>query len=57
MRRSKNNYEKNRNLQTQKRGGDRKPPKPAVVVKTDQAEELPRERLELEAFGVEWVRA
>jgi len=28
-----------------------------VVVKTDQAEELPRERPELGAFGVEWVRA
>ncbi len=28
-----------------------------MVVKTDQAEELPRERLELEAFGVEWIRA
>ncbi len=28
-----------------------------MVVKTDQTEELPRERLELEAFGVEWIRA
>ena len=28
-----------------------------MVVKTDQAEELPRERPELGAFGVEWVRA
>ena|GEM_PF-3225316 len=28
-----------------------------MVVKTDQAEELPRERPALEAFGVEWVWA
>jgi hypothetical protein len=56
MRQFKNNYKKNRNLQAQRRGGDRKPPKPAVVVKTNPAEELLRERPELGAFGVEWVR-
>jgi len=33
------------------------PPKPALVVKTDPVEELLREWPELEAFGVEWVRA
>jgi hypothetical protein len=56
MRRFKYNYTR-KTLQTQRRGGDRKPLKPAVVVKTDQAEELPRERPELEAFGAEWIRA
>jgi hypothetical protein len=43
MRRFKNNYKKNRNLQAQRRGGDKKPPKPAVVVKTNPAEELLKE--------------
>jgi hypothetical protein len=33
------------------------PPKPALVVKIDPVEELLREWPELEAFGVEWVRA
>jgi hypothetical protein len=33
------------------------PPKPALVVKTDPVEELLREWPELQAFGVEWVRA
>jgi len=33
------------------------PPQPALVVKTDPVEELLREWPELEAFGVEWVRA
>ena len=55
MRRFKNNYEKNRNVQRAQRGGDRRPPKPAI--RTDPAEELLRERAELRAFGVEWVRA
>jgi hypothetical protein len=35
----------------------REPPQPALVVKTDPVEELLREWPELEAFGVEWVRA
>ncbi len=56
MRRFKNNYKKNRNLQAQRRGGDGKPPKPAVVVKTNPAEELLKEWPELQSFGVEWVR-
>jgi hypothetical protein len=34
----------------------REPPQPALVVKSDPAEELLREWPELEAFGVEWVR-
>jgi hypothetical protein len=34
----------------------KKPPEPALVVKTDPVEELLREWPELEAFGVEWVR-
>jgi hypothetical protein len=33
------------------------PPQPALVVKTDPVEELLREWPELEAFGVEWVKA
>jgi len=33
------------------------PPQPALVVKIDPVEELLREWPELEAFGVEWVRA
>ena len=57
MRRFKNNYKKNRNLQAQRRGGDGKPPQPAVVIRTGPAEEPLWERPELEAFGVEWVRA
>jgi hypothetical protein len=56
MRRFKNNYEKNRNLQEQRRGGDREPPKPADKT-PDPVKELPWERPELETFGVEWVRA
>jgi hypothetical protein len=35
----------------------REPPQPALVVKTDPVEELLREWPELQAFGVEWVRA
>jgi hypothetical protein len=35
----------------------REPPEPALVVKTDPVEELLREWPELQAFGVEWVRA
>jgi len=54
MRRFKNNYEKNRNLQRAQRGGDRKPPKPAI--RTDPAEELLREWPKLQSFGVDWVR-
>jgi hypothetical protein len=34
----------------------REPPKPALVVRSDPAEELLKEWPELEAFGVEWVR-
>ena len=34
----------------------REPPLPALVVRSDPAEELLREWPELEAFGVEWVR-
>jgi hypothetical protein len=34
----------------------REPPEPALVIKIDPAEELLREWLELQAFGVEWVR-
>jgi len=34
----------------------REPPEPALVVRSDPAEELLREWPELEAFGVEWVR-
>jgi len=34
----------------------REPPKPALVVRSDPAEELLREWPELQAFGVEWVR-
>jgi len=33
------------------------PPQPALVVKTDPVEELLREWPELQAFGVEWVKA
>jgi len=56
MRRFKNNYKKNRNLQAQRRGGDKKPPQPGYS-RTDPAEELLKEYPELETFGVEWVRA
>jgi hypothetical protein len=56
MRRFKNNYKKNRNLQAQRRGGDKKPPQPGYS-RTDPAEELLKEYQELETFGVEWVRA
>jgi hypothetical protein len=35
----------------------KEPPQPALVIKTDPAEELLREWPELEAFGAEWVRA
>jgi hypothetical protein len=35
----------------------KEPPQPALVVKTDPVEELLREWPELEAFGVEWVKA
>jgi len=35
----------------------KEPPEPALVIKTDPAEELLREWPELEAFGLEWVRA
>jgi hypothetical protein len=35
----------------------REPPKPALVINYDPAEELLREWPELEAFGVEWLRA
>jgi len=35
----------------------REPPEPALVVRSDPAEELLREWPELEAFGVEWVKA
>jgi len=34
----------------------REPPEPALVVRSDPAEELLREWPELQAFGVEWVR-
>jgi len=34
----------------------REPPQPALVVRSDPAEELLREWPELEAFGVEWVK-
>jgi len=34
----------------------REPPQPALVIRSDPAEELLREWPELEAFGVEWVR-
>jgi hypothetical protein len=34
----------------------REPPEPALVVKIDPVEELPWERPELGAFGVEWVK-
>jgi len=35
----------------------KEPPQPALVIKTDPVEELLREWPELEAFGMEWVRA
>ena len=35
----------------------REPPQPALVIKIDPVEELLREWPELEAFGVEWVKA
>jgi hypothetical protein len=35
----------------------KEPPQPALVIKYDPVEELLREWPELEAFGVEWVRA
>jgi len=34
----------------------REPPRPALVVRSDPAEELLKEWPELSAFGVEWVR-
>jgi len=34
----------------------REPPKPALVIKVDPAEELLKEYPELSAFGVDWVR-
>jgi hypothetical protein len=34
----------------------REPPQPALVIRSDPAEELLREWPELEAFGTEWVR-
>ena len=34
----------------------REPPQPALVIRSDPAEELLREWPELQAFGVEWVR-
>jgi hypothetical protein len=35
----------------------REPPQPALIIKIDPVEELLREWPELEAFGVEWVKA
>ena len=35
----------------------KEPPKPAMVIRSDPAEELLREHPELEAFGVDWVKA
>jgi hypothetical protein len=35
----------------------KEPPKPALVIKTDPVEELLKEWPELEAFGLEWVKA
>ena len=35
----------------------KEPPQPALVIKYDPVEELLREWPELEAFGVEWVKA
>ncbi len=35
----------------------REPPKPVLVIKIDPAEELLREWPELQAFGVEWIKA
>jgi len=35
----------------------REPPQPALVIKVDPVEELLREWPELEAFGVDWVKA
>jgi len=35
----------------------KEPPKPALVIKIDPAEELLREYPELQAFGVEWIKA
>ncbi len=35
----------------------KEPPQPALVIKTDPVEELLREWPELEAFGVDWVKA
>jgi hypothetical protein len=37
-------------------GRMRKPPKPVLVIKIYSVEELLRERPELQAFGMEWVR-
>ena len=34
----------------------KEPPQPALVVRSDPAEELLKEWPELQAFGVEWVR-
>ncbi len=34
----------------------REPPEPALVIKIDPVEELLKERLELQAFGVDWVK-
>ncbi len=35
----------------------REPPEPVLVIKTDPVEELLREWPELQAFGLEWVKA
>ncbi len=52
----KTTTQENRNLKAQRRGGDGKPPKPADKT-PDTVEELLREWPELEAFGLEWVKA
>jgi hypothetical protein len=56
MRRFKNNYRRKTEISRHRDTAEIES-RLSRLVKTDQAEELPRERPELEAFGLEWVRA
>jgi hypothetical protein len=56
MRRFKNNYTRKTEISRHRDAAEIES-RLSRLVKTDQAEELPRERPELEAFGAEWIRA
>ncbi len=58
MRRFKNNYTQRKQLKIRRETIERlrEPPKPALVIKIDPAEELLKEYPELNAFGVDWIK-